>query len=94
MSGSESISEKENETNTSKSNATKLSTSDIDTSEKTVDLIESPKVLIIKEAGKDYIDIDIEHLDEGKFYHVEYHGDVYGIEKLPDGQIAFYEVLD
>jgi hypothetical protein len=48
----------------------------------------------MKEAGKDYIDIDIDHLDVGKYYRVEYQGVLYGIEKQDDGQIAFYEVMD
>ncbi len=93
-SSSSNISKNENEIDVSQSNSTKLGNAEIDTSEKVVDLIDSPKVHVIQEAGKDYMDIDIEHLDEGKFYHVVYHGDVYGIEKLADGQIAFYEVID
>ena len=88
------ISEMNIEKSSSEFNATKLGTSEIDPSEKTVDLIESPKVHILKEAGKDYIDIDIEHIEEGKFYRIIYHGDTYCIEKLKDGQIAFYEVID
>ena len=48
----------------------------------------------MKEAGKDYIDIDIENIKEGKFYRIIYHGDTYCIEKLKDGQIAFYEVVE
>ena len=88
------ISEIKTEESISKFNATKLGTSEIDYSEKTVDLIDSSKVHIIKEAGKDYIDIDIEHIEEGKFYRIIYHGDTYCIEKLKDGQIAFYEVVE
>jgi hypothetical protein len=57
-------------------------------------LVNSSKVHVMKEAGKDYIDIDIEHLDVGKYYRVEYQGILYGIEKQDDGQIAFYEVID
>ena len=72
----------------------KLGTTNPDTTEKIVNLIESPKVQLIRESGKDYIDIDIEHLQEGKFYYVEYHGDTYGIEKLSDGQIAVYELIE
>ena len=75
-------------------NPTKLGTAEMDSTEKTVDLIESPKVHVMKEAGKDYIDIDIEHIEEGKFYRIIYHGDTYCIEKLKDGQIAFYEVVN
>ena len=88
------ISEINTETNISKLNPTKLGTSEMDFSEKTVDLIDSPKVHIMKEAGKDYIDIDIENIKEGKFYRIIYHGDTYCIEKLKDGQIAFYEVVE
>jgi hypothetical protein len=87
------ISEIDTEKDISKINPTKLGTSEIDVSEKTVDLIDSPKVHTMKEAGKDYIDIDIEHIEEGKFYRVIYHSDTYCIEKLKDGQIAFYEVI-
>jgi hypothetical protein len=72
----------------------KLGTSSIDVSEKIVHLTESPKVQVMKEEGKDYIDIDIEHLEEGIYYYVEYQSGAYGIEKLSDGQIAFYEVVD
>jgi hypothetical protein len=57
-------------------------------------LVNSSKVHVMNEAGKDYIDIDIEHLDVGKYYRVEYQGVLYGIEKQDDGQIAFYEVID
>ncbi len=87
------ISKMNTEKDISKFNPTKLGTSEIDSSDKIVDLIDSPKVHIMKEAGKDYIDIDIEHIEEGKFYRIIYHGDTYCIEKLKDGQIAFYEVL-
>ncbi len=69
--------------------------STMDTSEKTADLINSPEVQAMKEGeGKDFIDIDFEHLDEGKYYRVEYQGDVYGVEKLANGKIAFYEVVN
>jgi hypothetical protein len=78
----------------SKFDPTKLGTSEIDMVEKRVDLIDSSKVHIMKEAGKDYIDIDIEHIEVGKFYRIIYHGDTYCIEKLKDGQIAFYEVIE
>ncbi len=91
---SNSISENENNTDISSANTNKLGQSTIDTSEKIVNIINSPKVHVIKEAGKDYIDIDIEHLDKGTYYHVEYQGNEYSIEKLDDGQIAFYEVVD
>ena len=66
----------------------------IDNSEKIVNLVDSSKIQVKSENGKDLIDIDIEHLDEGKFYRVDYQGDTYGIEKLDDGQLVFYEVID
>ena len=69
--------------------------SSTDTSRKTVDLINSLEVQVMKEKdGNDFIDIDLEHLDEGKFYRVEYQGDVYSIEKLSNGNLAFYEVVN
>jgi hypothetical protein len=88
------ISERENKSGEPRFDPSKLGTSKPDLSEKMVNLIDSNKVQSIKESGKEYIDIDIEHLEQGKFYHVLYHGDDYGIEKLPDGEIAFYEVID
>ena len=66
----------------------------IDNSEKIVNMVDSSKVQVMGENGKDLIDVDIENLDEGKFYRVSYQGDVYGIEKLDDGQLVFYEVID
>jgi hypothetical protein len=89
-----SISENENSPDIHLTNMDKLGTSPIDVSEKIVHLIGSPKVQVMKEGGKGYIDIDIEHLDEGIYYYVEYQGGAYGIEKLSDGQVAFYEVVD
>ena len=66
-----------------------------DTSRKTVDLINSLEVQVMKEEdGNDFIDIDLEYLDEGKFYRVEYQGDVYCIEKLAHGNMAFYEIVN
>ena len=65
-----------------------------DTSEKTVDLVNSPEVQIMKEGEKDFIDIDFKNLEKGKFYRVEYEGDVYGVEKQDDGKIAYYEVVE
>jgi hypothetical protein len=88
------MSEMNTETSISELNPTKLGTTEMDLSEKTVDLIDSPKVHIMKEAGKEYIDIDIENIKEGNFYRIIYHGDTYCIEKLKDGQIAFYEVVE
>ncbi len=65
-----------------------------DTSEKIVDLVNSPEVQIMKEGEKDFIDIDFKNLEKGKFYRVEYEGDVYGVEKQDDGKIAYYEVVE
>ena len=48
----------------------------------------------MKEKGKDFIDIDVNRLEEQKFYRVEYEGDVYAVEKSADGKIAFYEVVE
>ena len=64
------------------------------TLEKKVDLVNSPEVQVMKEKEKDFIDIDLKHLEEEKFYRVEYEGDVYAIEKLTDVKIAFYEVVE
>ena len=66
----------------------------IDDSEKIVNLVNSPKIQVMSDNGKDLIDVDIEHIDEGKYYRVDYQGEVYGIEKLDDGQLVFYEVMD
>ncbi len=63
-------------------------------SDKKVDLVNSSEVQIMKEKEKDFIDIDVNRLEEGKFYRVEYEGDVYVVEKLTDGKIAFYEVVE
>ena len=65
-----------------------------DTSEKKVDLVNEPEVQIMKEGEKDFINVEIENLQEGKFYRVEYEGDVYGIEKQDDGKIILYEVVE
>jgi hypothetical protein len=48
----------------------------------------------MKEKGRDFIDIDVNRLEEQKFYRVEYEGDVYAIEKLSDDKIVFYEVVE
>ena len=63
-------------------------------SEKKVDLVNSSEVQVMKEKARDVIDIDVNHLEEQKFYRVEYEGDVYAVEKLADGKIAFYEVVE
>jgi hypothetical protein len=36
-----------------------------------------------EENGNDFIDIDFENLDKGKFNLVEYQGDFYSIENWP-----------
>ena len=66
----------------------------MDDSEKMVNLVDSSKVQVMSENGKYLIDVDIENIDEGKYYRVDYQGDVYGIEKLDDGRLVFYEVMD
>jgi hypothetical protein len=63
-------------------------------SEKKVDLVNSSEVQVMKEKGRDFIDIDVNRLEEQKFYRVEYEGDVYAIEKLTNGKIVFYEVVE
>jgi hypothetical protein len=59
-----------------------------------VDLVNSSEVQVMKEKGRDFIDIDVNRLEEQKFYRVEYEGDVYAIEKLSDDKIVFYEVVE
>ena len=68
--------------------------SNVDTLEKKVDLVNSSEVQVMKEKEKDFIDIDLKHLEVEKYYRVEYEGDVYGVKKLDDGKIAFYEVVE
>ena len=63
-------------------------------SEKKVDLVNSSEVQVMKEKEKDFIDIDVQRLEEGKYYRVEYEGDVYAIEKSTDDKIVFYEVVE
>jgi hypothetical protein len=63
-------------------------------SEKKVDLVNSSEVQVMKEEGRDFIDIDVNRLEEQKIYRVEYEGDVYAVEKLADGKIVFYEVVE
>ncbi len=63
-------------------------------SEKKADLVNSSQVQVMKQGGQDFIDIDIEHVQEGKVYRVEYEGNVYGVEKVSDGKIAIYEVIE
>ncbi len=54
----------------------------------------SPEVQILKEKEKDFIDIDVNRLEKGKYYRVEYEGDVYAVEKSTDDKIVFYEVVE
>ena len=63
-------------------------------SEKKVNLVNSSEVQVMKANGKDLIDIDVNRLEQQKFYRVEYDGDVYAIEKTVDGKISFYEVVE
>ena len=62
--------------------------------EKKVDLVNSPEVQVMKEKEKDFIDIDVNRLEKGKYYRVEYEGDVYAVEKSTDDKIVFYEVVE
>lgn len=63
-------------------------------SEKIAELVLSSKVKVMTSGVKDFIDVDIKNLDEGKVYHIEYQDNIYGVEKLSDGKITFYEVID
>ena len=63
-------------------------------SEKKVDPVNSFEVQVMKEKEKDFIDIDVQRLEQGKFYRVEYEGDVYAVEKSTDDKIVFYEVVE
>jgi hypothetical protein len=63
-------------------------------SEKKVDFVNSSEVQVMKEKEKDFIDIDVQRLEEGKYYRVEYEGDVYAVEKSTDDKIIFYEVVE
>jgi hypothetical protein len=63
-------------------------------SEKKADLVNSSEVKVMKEKGMDFIDIDVNRLEEQKIYRVEYEGDVYAVAKSADGKIVFYEVVE
>ena len=63
-------------------------------SDKKVDLVNSSEVQIMKEKEKDFSDIDVNRLEKGKYYRVEYEGDVYAVEKSADDKIVFYEVVE
>ncbi len=66
----------------------------MDSSEKIAELVLSSKVKVMTSGVKDFIDVDVKNLDEGKVYRIEYQDNVYGVEKLSDGKITFYEVVD
>ena len=66
----------------------------MDSSEKMAELVPSPKVQVMTSGAKDIIDVEVKTLDEGIVYRIEYQDSVYGVEKLSDGKIAFYEVVD
>ena len=63
-------------------------------SEKKADLVNSSEVKVMTEQGRDFIDIDVNRLQEQKFYRVEYEGDVYAVEKIKKKKIVFYEVVE
>jgi hypothetical protein len=63
-------------------------------SEKKADLVNSSEVQVMKEKERDFINIDVQGLEEQEFYRVEYEGDLYAVEKLEDGKIVFYEVIE
>jgi hypothetical protein len=63
-------------------------------SEKKAELVNSSEVQVMKEKERDFINIDVQVLEEQKFYRVEYEGDLYAVEKLEDGKIVFYEVIE
>lgn len=76
------------------SNTGSVDSMNMGSSEKIAELILSPKVKVMTSGVKDIIDVEVKNLDEGIVYHVEYQNNVYGVEKLSDGKIAFYEVVD
>ena len=76
------------------SNTGSVDNMNMDSSEKTAELVLSSKVKVMTSGVKDLIDVDIENLDEGEVYRIEYQDNVYGVEKLSDGKITFYEVVD
>lgn len=76
------------------SNTGSVGDMNVDGSEKMAELVPSSKVKVMTSGAKDFIDVDVESLDEGKVYHIEYQDNAYGVEKLSDGKITFYEVVD
>ena len=69
-----------------------MSTDISSSSDKKVDIVNSPEVQIMKDGEKDFINIDFKNLEKGKYYRVEYEGDVYGVEKQNESKISIYEV--
>ncbi len=92
MSGNESG--EENVKTIPPSNTGSVDRLNMDSSEKIAELVHSPKVKVMTSGVKDFVDVDIKNLDEGKIYHIEYQDNFYGVEKLSDGRITFYEVVD
>ena len=76
------------------SNTGSVDSMKMDSSEKIAELVLSPNVRVMTSGVKDFIDVEAKNLDEGKVYRVEYQDNLYGVEKLSDGKIAFYEVVD
>ncbi len=76
------------------SNTGSVDNMNMDSSEKIAELALSSKVKVMTSGAKDFIDVDIENLDVGEVYRIEYQDNVYGVEKLSDGKITFYEVVD
>jgi hypothetical protein len=76
------------------SNTGSVDNTNMGSSEKMAELVHSPKVKVMTSGVKDFIDVDIKNLDEGKVYHIEYQDNAYGVEKLSDGKITIYEVVD
>jgi hypothetical protein len=76
------------------SNTDSVDNTNIGSSEKMVELVHSSKVKVMTFGVKDFINVDIKNLDEGTVYHVEYQDNAYGVEKLSDGKITIYEVVD
>ena len=76
------------------SNVGNVDNMNMGSSEKIAELVLSSKVKVMTSGAKDFIDVDIKNLDEGKIYHIEYQDNAYGVEKLADGKITIYEVVD
>jgi len=76
------------------SNTDSVDNTNMGISEKMAQLAHSSKVKVMTSGVKDFIDVDIQNLDEGTIYHIEYQDNTYGVEKLSDGKITFYEVVD